>query len=92
MSLCTLLALPQTTVMVVGHHHECLRQLLLTPAYVIVCHYYILSSILLGPFPLEAVPSHPHQSLIYLALAYPALPKVGSLIFLGNLPGLPGLR
>jgi hypothetical protein len=78
--------------MVVGHHHEFLWQLLLTPAYVIVCHYYILSSILFGPFNLKAVRSHSHQVLIHLALAYTALPKVGSVIFLGNLPGMPSLR
>ena len=77
--------------MVVGHHHECLRQLILTPAYVMVCHYYILR-ILLRPFPLETIASDPHQSLIHLALAYPALAKVRSVIFLRDFPGMPGLR
>jgi hypothetical protein len=32
--------------MVVGHHHECLRQLILTPSYVMVRHYYILGGLI----------------------------------------------
>lgn len=77
--------------MVVGHHNKSLRHLILTPPYVMICHYYILR-ILLARFALETVPSHPHQSLIHLALAYPALAKVRSVIFLGDFPGMPGLR
>ena len=77
--------------MVVWHYHECLRQLILTPSYVMVCHYYILGG-LIGPFSLETIPSDPHKSLIHLALAYPALAKLRSVIFLRDFPGMPGLR